>query len=231
MLVSPAERPPFNTIGTVSSIPERYGADFLFFSPHIGRIGVQRKTIPDLIASLHDGRLAKEIPQLQTLDMGVVVIEGTLEWTSDECLYTQTASQLTKAQFLGICWSLFLNGLLPAFTCSQTETIRYLSLFSQWAQKERHTSLTSRSKTAAKNMYGTRESRDWQIHVMEGFPGIGYTRAATVVDFFGGLPLQWTGSLSDVPGIGQKTAARLGKLLAPCSTEDSDRTPTAASEV
>ena len=200
-------------LGTTSSQPERYGADFLMFSPHIGRVGVQRKEIHDLIASLHDGRLSREIPQLQSLDMAVLVIEGRLEWTNDGFLFLENKYEFTKAQFLGICWSLYLNGVLPSFTGSQTETIEYLSLFSRWIQKERHTSLTSRSKAVAKNLYGTRESRDWQIHVMEGFPGVGYGRATNIVDYFGGLPLAWTGSLKEVPGIGPKTAKKLEGLL------------------
>lgn len=213
MLVSPAEPPYLRGLGRSSSVPERYGADFLLFSPTLGRVGVQRKAVPDFLASLHDGRLAREIPQLQTLDIGIVLIEGETAWTTDGYLYSETRYEFTRAQYLGCCWSLYLSGLLPSFTSSVTETTTYLSLLNKWIQKPRHTSLTSRNKAAAKNMYGTRESRDWQIHVMEGFPGIGYERASGIVDHFGGLPLCWTGNLGDVPGVGKKTAKRLEGLL------------------
>lgn len=215
MLVSPAEPPEFKTLGKSSVIPERYGADFLMYSPHLGRVGVQRKEIKDLIASLSDDRLAREIPQLQSLDIGIVVIEGRLEWTVDDNLFLNTySSPLTKAQYLGILWSLCLNGLWTGFTDSKTETLKWLSWLSKWMMKSRHTALKSRT-SAPKNVFGTKESRDWQIHVMQGFPGVGYGKAEAIVDHFGGLPLRWSGDLTTVPGVGGVLSRRLGSLLDP----------------
>ncbi len=213
MLVSPAEPEIFKSLGESSIVPERYGADFLLFSPVLGRIGVQRKEINDLLASMGDGRLAREIPQLQCLDIGVILIEGRLRWTVDGFLCLKTQSEFTQQQFQATLWSLQLHGLWIGFTNSQTETIEYMSWFSRWTMKDRHNSLLSRPKQTAKNIFGTRESRDWQIHVMEGFPGVGYQRAAKIVDHYGGLPLAWTGILSDVPGVGAGLQHKLGSLL------------------
>src|SRR5215472_4646480 len=47
----------------VSSIPETHGCDVLTTSP-AGFVGYQRKTLPDLSASIIDGRLAKEFGQI-----------------------------------------------------------------------------------------------------------------------------------------------------------------------
>ena len=199
-------------------MPERYGADFLMYSPHIGRVGVQRKEIRDFLASIKGDRVEREVLQMKSLDVGMFVIEGRLEWTNDGSLLVER-SQLTRAQYLGILWSLQLSGLWISFTNSQTETIQFLSLFSRWIMKDRHTSLLQRPK-ATKNVFGTRESRDWQIHVMQGFPGVGYGKAEAIVDHCGGLPLRWTMDLSTVPGVGVVLSNRLGSLLAPPSSEE-----------
>ena len=212
MLVSPAEPRELRLLGNTSSAPEKHGADFLWYTKHIGMVGVQRKEINDLIASIADDRLAREIPLLQRLDYAMILIEGRIEWTDDGFLYTAT-SQFSRAQFLGTLWSLSLAGLLTGFTSSLTETTQYLSLFYRWTLKERHTGLMRRAQKATRDEYGMRTDRAWQIFTMQSFPGVGYERAKAIVDHYGGLPLKWTGKLDDVTGIGKSTAVRLERLL------------------
>lgn len=212
MLISPAEPRELRQLGNTSAAPEKHGADFIWYTKHVGMVGVQRKEINDLLASLADDRLAREIPLLQRLDIAMVLIEGRIEWTNDGFLLGVTSS-FTKAQYLGILWSLQSSGLWIGCTTSQTETIQYLSLFYRWTMKERHTGLLRRTAKVAHDEYGQRTERAWQIHTMQSFPGIGYERAKSVVDHFGGLPLQWTGRLDEVAGIGKQTARRLEMLL------------------
>lgn len=211
MLVSPAEPRVLRELGNTSSAPEKHGADYLWYAKTIGMVGVQRKEINDLIASINDDRLAREIPLLQRLDLAMVVIEGRLEWTNDGFLYG-TSSGWSRAQFLGTLWSLQLSGLLIGFTHSLTETTTYLSLFYRWTQKDRHSGLLRRS-SKAKDEYGIASDRAWQVFVLQGFPGLGYERARAIVDHYGGLPLQWTAKLDEVDGIGKTTAGRLSRLL------------------
>lgn len=211
MLISPTEPSEFLVLGERSSVPEMYGADFLMFGPKIGRVGVQRKEISDFIASIRDDRLKTEVSQLQALDTRMLILEGRIEFTNDGSLLG-TRSQLSRPQLLGMLWHLQSTGLWISYTNSTTETIECLSLFSRWIQKDRHTSLTVRNGPK-KNMYGTRGSEDWQIHILQGFPGLGYERARNVREFYGGLPLAWTGTLSDVPGIGEKMWTRLQAML------------------
>lgn len=221
MLVSPAEPPAFKVLGDSSSIPERYGADFLMFSPVLGRIGVQRKEVHDLVASIRDDRLAREIPLLSQLDIGIVLVEGDFEWTNDG-LSSVIRSEFTKAQYLGILWSLQSKGLWTSFTSCQTETIEYLSLFTRWTAKDRHTTLLRRNQKGKRNQYGIESRREEWIHVLQGFPGMGYERSAKVVDFCGRLPLEWTVSLRDVPGIGDHLTRRLESFLNPDSQKSSE---------
>ena len=214
MLVSPAEPRQLRELGNTSSQPERWGADFLLYSKTVGMVGVQRKEINDLVASIDDDRLAREIPLLQRLDMAIILIEGRLEWTDDGHLFTSGASsRFTRAQYQGILWSLSLSGLTVGCTTSTTETIEYLLLFSRWLTKSRHTGLLRRTQKAGRDEYGIRTTRAQQIFTLQSFDGVGYERARAIVDFYGGLPLAWTAKLDDVPGIGAATAARLGRLL------------------
>lgn len=214
MLISPAEPRELRLLGNTSAAPEKHGADFLWYSKAVGMVGVQRKEINDLLASLADDRLAREIPLLQRLDIAMVLIEGRVEWTNDGFLLA-TSSPFTRAQYLGILWSLQSAGLWIGCSDSLTDTTQYLSAFYRWTTKERHTGLLRRTQKAGRDEYGMRSDRAWQLHLLQGFPGVGYERAKAIVEYYGGLPLAWTGRLVDVDGIGPVTAHRLETLLTP----------------
>jgi ERCC4-type nuclease len=196
----------------VSSVPEKFGADFMFVSPVFGRVGVQRKEISDLIASLRDDRVSREVQQLQALDQGVFIIEGRVEWTNDGALLSARDSQFTKTQYQGICWSLQSSGFWLVHTGSMTETIESLLSLSRWAMKARHTSLLRRAGPA-KDAWGTVGSKETMIHIMQGFPGVGYELGKRIVDQYGKLPLALTKDLSAVRGVGPKMLARIEGLL------------------
>jgi len=211
VLISPTEPSVFRVLGDVSSMPEQYGADFLMYKPGMGRVGVQRKEVNDLIASVRDDRLRTEVGLLCQLPIAMLIVEGTVEFTNDGLLLG-TRSQWSRAQHLSTLWLLQSTGLWISSTSSTTETIECLSLFSRWVIKERHATLTSRNGPKA-NPYGRLSDDDWQVHILQGFPGMGYERAKAVRDFYGGLPLQWTANLTDVPGIGSKTWTKLRGVL------------------
>ena len=212
MLISPAEPPAFKKLGTVSSQCERYGSDFLILSPVFGRVGVQRKEVKDLIASLADGRVEREIWQQKGLDQAIWLIEGRLEWTSDGQLLSGARSRYTKSQHLGVLLSLYSNGYWILNTSSVPDSIELLSALNQWLAKKKHTSLLRRP--SQRTSYGTVGAlKDQQIHVMQGFPGVGYDRAKTVVDHYGGLPFDLLVDLRDVAGLGDKTVSRIEGIV------------------
>lgn len=211
MLVSPTEPRELRSLGTVSSVPELYGMDFLTFGPTVGKAGIQRKEIADFAASLDDDRLTIQAAKSKPLELRMLLLEGRVDWTNDGLLLG-TRSRLTRARFLGALWSLQSAGYWITCTASLTETIESVLLFTRWVAREKHSTLMSK-RSAPKNLYGTRDNEDWQLHVLQSFPGLGYERAKNLLAFYGGLPLTWTGTLSDVPGIGSKTAAKLTGLL------------------
>lgn len=212
MLVSPAEPATLRALGQSSAVPERYGADFLFASPVFGAVGIQRKELNDFVASNYDDRLDRELAQMKSLGLGVLLIEGRPRWT-DEGLLMGTRTKWTVAMHRGRLWSVQNAGVWVDSVESMTETIEWLGLFQKWAMKQRH---GSRSRKGPKDAFGTSRNADWSVHLLQGFEGIGAETARAMVDAFGGPPLQWSVSekeLLAVKGIGKGRAKKLMEAL------------------
>ena len=101
LLVSPTERRLLRLLGErglSSSLPERFGADILVFTPR-GRLGIQRKEFPsDLFASLGDSRLTRELALMQGLEFKWLIVEGTPTYTSDGYLMDENYSRWTRTK-------------------------------------------------------------------------------------------------------------------------------------
>jgi len=215
MLVSPAEPAPLRALGFSSPIPETMGLDFAW--PTVtGWVGVQRKTVDDLVGSVRDGRLARELGQIAAAGVRIaeLVVEGTPDWLSNGVMLRYPT--MTRAGWWGLLRSVQLGGVLVTHTASQTETVLELAAFSHWATRDVHRSLISRPGPVG--AWGTPSSREWLVHFMQGFPMIGPGLAESIVDWFiereGRLPIGWTVSeeeLLAVPGLGPK---RVKGLLA-----------------
>lgn len=225
MLVSPAEPEYLRRLGTVSSTCEKVGADFLIHSPVHGAVGVQRKELKDFIASSYDGRLVKEVAQMKVLGLGVLLLEGRVQWT-DDGLVLGNYSRWTRSQHLGTIWSIQLAGYWIAQTQSMAETSEWLSTFIKWTSKPRHKGMLSRPGPTVTSVWGKADNRDWGIHLLQSFPGIGADTAGAIYDHFEGVPLSWTVSekeLKAVKGVGSGRASQLlNSLDAPLSYVELD---------
>lgn len=218
MLISPAEPLPLRQIGTVSSLPEKWGCDILIRNNTGDWAGVQRKAIPDLIASVHDGRLSKELMQMASCDrllVKILVIEGEPKWTNDGSLMTNGYGKpWLLSQHRGLLWSARLEGLWVDATTSLSSTIQWLSMFDSWWNKSKHQSLHRRPN--AKGPWGTPDSTEFNCHLLMGIPQIGPELAKRIVEHFGGLPWAWTVTekeLMEVKGVGKKLAGDMMKAL------------------
>jgi ERCC4-type nuclease len=68
-------------------------------------------------------------------------------------------------------------------------------------------------------------NREWALHLLQGFRGIGPVQAAAIYDHFGGVPFVWdvgVFDLMDVPGIGEKRAEQ---LIGAFDGRDKDKEP------
>lgn len=192
----------------ISSLCEERGSDFLFAIPDLGFVGIQRKKIPDLVASIRDGRLAKEIGQMEALAVRVVIIEGKDQWTRDgESLLVNGWSE---SQQNGVVFSLFLKGFYVLRSTEQHQTARsVLQLSNYLAKGTNHSSLDRRPK--AVGTWGKADSKEFACHVLQSFPGVGPDLAKRIYDRFG-LPLKWTVDLLEleqIDGIGYTKAAKI----------------------
>jgi ERCC4-type nuclease len=211
ILVSPTEPASIRSLGRVSPIPERYGGDVVIVSRRL--VVVQRKTVPDLIASVQDGRLAREIPLLRR-HASLIVLEGLPTWTTDGVM-TGTA-RWPKSAWYGILVSLSLEHEIPVVPTQHTADTRdFLLSLSSWMSKPSHTSLIRRPTPKQVSPWRHASDRDVARWILMGLPGVGPHLADAILDTLG-LPIRWTCSLSDlerVPGIGPSRAKSLYAVL------------------
>lgn len=214
MLISPSEPPRLKELGKVSSIPEQHGSDFIILSER-GRLGVQRKKFPeDLLSSLSDGRLYEQLPQMKTLERGLVIIEGYGKWTAEGELFGMR--RFTYAQLIGLFATIMFEFGFPVIWLRDIKhTIKALVALEAWCGKKKHTSLLRRAGPKS-DAWGRISSEAWAAHLVQSFPGMGPVMATTFNEYFDGPPLQWTVTkeqMMEVPGIGKGRAEALIEAL------------------
>lgn len=207
MLISPTEPASFRAVGEVSSLPEKYGVDFLF-AKNGKWWGVQRKEHADFVSSVQDGRLAKELAQMQQLSQGMLLLEGAGKWTNDGELMGWGAAW-TRKQEHAYLWTVRSRGVWVDRTENAVDTASRLRAFEDWASKGTHRS--SHTRPGPTSSWGRATSRDWAVHLLCGFEGVGPEIAARILDAFG-VPFAWKVTreeLMQVEGIGKKRADKL----------------------
>lgn len=213
ILVSPTEPLSIRQIGKVSTVPEKYGSDILLIDGK-HRIGIQRKEVTDLVASLYDGRLTRVMALMKELSQRFLFIEGRMSFTTDRELI-HPGSRITKAQIYGVLLSVqVIHNVNLMFTTNLLDTADTIRIIEKWLSKSEHNSLMTRPKPVSS--WGTRTSRDWALHILQGFPGIGASSAGSIFDHFGRVPLKWDCTpqqLGEVGGIGKKRTEELFKAL------------------
>lgn len=221
LIIAPTEPPRLKEIAAqVSLLPERYGCDVIWWGKHQGEDvlwGVQRKELKDFIASVQDGRLAKEVGQIRAsgIPIPMVIIEGTVKYSnSGNLIWNSYGQEITVNQWNGMLWSLQNEGVHVTYTKDLTHTVEYIKRYAEWTCKTKHSSLMRRP--TAFSPFGVASNEDWAVHLLQGFQALGVDRAKAIIKHFGGVPLQWTVTkkeLLEVPGIGPKIAEDLIKAL------------------
>lgn len=193
----------------ISSLPEQHGCDFFYLNPN-GIVGFQRKTLPDLVASLQDGRLTYELGQLEasaTVTHSFLIIESPLTRTLDGNLIDANISIGTLRSVIAKC-AIRGVGYLPS--SNPADTIACILGVAKYAASASADSL-HRPKQL-KNEWGTVNSDSYALFLLQSFPGVGPKQARAIYDHFGYVPIGWTVSVADlmaVRGIGKKTAEAL----------------------
>jgi len=220
ILVAPTEPKPILQLlsdldcqAIVSSEPEKRGADYLL-SGQLGIVAIQRKESGDLLASIEDGRLQREVSLLRDEPVPILIVEGWPNFTSDG----QHLDKPTwdKAGFRNLLRSVGREGIQVERTNDLADTAAALLELQSYWQKPAHLSLLTRPKRIKTDSFGRTSAEDRAAWVLEGFEKIGPVLARRIVHTFKGLPLSWSCSLEElceVEGMGKMTATALFKQL------------------
>jgi ERCC4-type nuclease len=213
-LISPTELRALPDLGTSSSIPEEYGADILI--PGNGFfLGVQRKVFPgDFLSSLYDGRLSTSLVKLTKCEVRVLLLEGKPAWTTSGFLVSDYVS-FSRAQLRNLLMSAHYElGVHTMWTDSIQDTVDALRDLGRWALKDRHDSLFARpdSKDPHRRQWS---QRDFAVHFLQGFDGVGPELARRIYDYFGRVPMSIDNEdeLLKVKGMGKGRLAKIKEIL------------------
>lgn len=210
MIISSTEPPLLRALGHVSQVPERYGVDILWHSKVSGLCGIQRKEYPgDFVASVQGGRLSKEIGQMQTLDLRVLLLEGRPNWTTDGKAVGQYVRWTKTAHRRELC-SVQARGVWVLTSDNLDDTIGTIWDVLHWSNKPKHYSTQTRPKPRG-DRWGRITNRDWQLHLIQGIDGVGPELAERILDQVG-MPFKLgvtEDELLTVKGLGKTRAKRI----------------------
>lgn len=216
-LVSPAEPPSIKILGKTNDLVETYGADILWGNQTIGGwVGVQRKYFTDLLASVEDGRLQREVAQLTRCKMAFMAVEGRPHWTVDGKLNDKYLGRWDRDSYRSLLRSVQMKGVYVEFTDDEEDTIGYVRSLAKWIAKGEHHALDRRPKPGP-DKWGHRSNRATQLHILQGIDDLGVVHAGEILDHCGELPLRWTISereMLSIRGIGKGTVKKMTTAIA-----------------
>lgn len=164
-----------------------------------GRLLVERKRWPDLVASIADGRLFRQACRLAGSPLhAAVLLEGSEEDIA-ECTMTREAIQgalISVSVILGI----------PVLRSRDAEESARLMLY---ASRQLRSVI---SGAVARPGYRPKSKLRTQLHILQGLPAVGPVRAARLLDKYGSVEAVLTADREDltlVPGIGKVAAERI----------------------
>ncbi|ADL18793.1 Repair endonuclease XPF [Acidilobus saccharovorans 345-15] len=170
-------------------------------------IVVERKNAKDFVSSLFDGRLFDQASRMRNdYEEVFYIIEGDFSrelryWSDKERQLIGALATLVASYNVKLLWS-----------GSARQTAEYLaSLASKYLTKGRGSRpVIINKKPSAQSL------REWQLYIVESFPGIGAKTAERILEKFGSLESFFNASLAElasVEGVGESKAARIKELL------------------
>ena len=227
LLIAPTEPPQLKRLGDSSSVPESYGVDVLWGGVD-GLCGLQRKEIGDLVASMQDGRLGKEVVQMLDGDLSVKVllVEGRGKWSEDGAMLKGYGPEVKRGQVRAFLYSIRSKGVWVEVSDDLNDTADVVAGLVRWSRKAEHKALLGRPGPSGDAAWGKVGRREWAVHLLSGFEGIGAGVAESIIDHFGEVPLQWRVTekeLQEVPGIGKVRAKKLVQALERMEEKDVGR--------
>ena len=178
----------------------------------------ERKLFPeDLLASVRDGRLARECAAMrQASPYRVVIVERQGSYTIDNHLRIKgRPSDWTKAGVRNLLGSIrYVEGCDIEFSDDILDTIEVLKEIQRYFDEEKHLSLRIRSKFESNWVIPIYEER--LTHFYQGLPGISIILARKLAEKFPNPMSLFSASVEDIDTItlfGRKRAERIMNFL------------------
>lgn len=168
-----------------------------------GKLLVERKTLSDFAESLKDGRLFDQATRLASNFLpSMIILEGKTDVLS--------VTEMRREAIQGAIISLMLKFGIPVLrTIDSEETARILLFVG------RQTSYSS-LRVPSRRSQRRKSAKKVQVHMLEGIPRIGPTRAMNLISAFGTIKKLVEATeveLVDVKGIGHKLAKMIRMAL------------------
>jgi len=218
MLISPSEPVELRHSLGASNNPlcEEKGADILAPTGK-GLLGIQRKETPsDFLASLEDGRLARELPLLSKgVDFPILLLEGTFSYDTDDCLRIGgRPSRYSRGGIKNLLRSVFYSqGICVEYSGSLSETPTVVNELIDYLGHD-HISLLTRPKL--QGVWGKPSASERMCYFYQGVPGVGVVLAQGLARVFSTPADLVNASLDELkalPQIGKQRAERIYMFL------------------
>ena len=151
---------------------------------------------------------------MRRLDHPILLIEGKLRWTLDGQLMTNGFGRgWTRTQHRNYLLSVQSDGIMVEHTDDLDDTILRITEMKKWSEK---THVSGKGRPKPVSSWGKAGHREFQVHILTSFDGIGPSQAERILDHFGRVPMSWdvgVEELKKVAGIGPVRAARMVRAL------------------
>lgn len=163
----------------------------------------ERKTLPDLMQSIIDGRLFRQAIRLASSDSSpILVLEGTH--------YDPEAPAVSREAVQGALISISLILGIPVLRSLSSQETAWLMLC---ADKQVRRIIEGGIHRPG---YRPKGRRKRQLFILQGLPGIGRDKAELLLEVFGSVEKVFTAGYEDlleVKGIGRTTAQRIRDMV------------------
>ena len=161
---------------------------------------IERKTVSDYIKSLYDGRLFDQASRMaSSYNYPIVIVEGKYIPYKDRVRFYSSLASLAVTYGLQV---------LMANNAQDTAEIIYYIAKRVYSSKGQFIVIHKKPKLS--------DLKDWQLYIVQSLPHVGPKLAKRLLEYFGsvdGIVNARLSELAKVPGIGEKRALELYKVL------------------
>lgn len=122
-----------------------YSADYWFFTHDFKKVGIERKTVPDLLNAIGQ-RLSNQLEKMaEHYDYKILLLEGSWKTIANQVITSQGVTNWYMSQVWNYLRSWWDKGFTPELTTGINHTIRRLNELYAYYQKPYHTGGVNRT--------------------------------------------------------------------------------------